>query len=74
MEELIGRLYQVAAEPDFSGVVSVFRGATSLYNRAFGFRVGFDSRHLPQEKLTINILSNVANGESKVRSVVLSVL
>lgn len=72
MEELIGRLYQAAAEPDFSGVVSVFRGATSLYNRAFGFRVGFDSRHLPQEELTINILSNVTNGENAMQQVVLS--
>ena len=30
--------------------------------------VGFDSRHLPQEELTVNILSNVTNGEGRVRA------
>jgi CubicO group peptidase (beta-lactamase class C family) len=33
--------------------------------------VGFDSRHLVQEKLTINILSNITNGENSIRDVVL---
>jgi CubicO group peptidase (beta-lactamase class C family) len=36
--------------------------------------VGFDSRHLPHEGLTINILSNITNGESGIRKVVLSSL
>jgi CubicO group peptidase (beta-lactamase class C family) len=36
--------------------------------------VGFDSRYLPQEKLTINILSNITNGENGIREVVLSFL
>lgn len=34
--------------------------------------VGFDSRYLPQDKLTINILSNITNGEEDMRDVVLS--
>jgi CubicO group peptidase (beta-lactamase class C family) len=36
--------------------------------------VGFDSRHLVQEQVTINILSNVTNGESGLRAVVLDYL
>ena len=36
--------------------------------------VGFDSRYLPQEDLTVNILSNVTNGECRVRGAVLSAL
>ena len=31
--------------------------------------VGFDSRYFPQERLTINILSNITNGEDGVREV-----
>ena len=33
--------------------------------------VGFNSRYLVQEKLTINILSNITNGEGAIRDVVL---
>ena len=33
--------------------------------------VGFDSRYFPQRKVTINILSNITNGENGVRDVVL---
>jgi len=33
--------------------------------------VGFDSRYFVQEKLTINILSNITNGENCIRDVVL---
>jgi CubicO group peptidase (beta-lactamase class C family) len=33
--------------------------------------VGFDSRYLTREKLTINILSNITNGEDGIREVVL---
>jgi hypothetical protein len=33
--------------------------------------VGFDSRHVVAEKLTINILSNITNGEELIRNVVL---
>ncbi len=33
--------------------------------------VGFDSRYLPQEKLVINILSNITNGEEDMREVIL---
>jgi hypothetical protein len=36
--------------------------------------VGFDSSHLPQEKLTINILSNITNGETGLRDAVLGFL
>jgi CubicO group peptidase (beta-lactamase class C family) len=34
--------------------------------------VGFDSRHIVQENLTINILSNITDGERELRKVVLS--
>jgi CubicO group peptidase (beta-lactamase class C family) len=33
--------------------------------------VGFDSRYLPRERLTINILSNITNGEHGMRKAVL---
>jgi CubicO group peptidase (beta-lactamase class C family) len=33
--------------------------------------IGFDSRYLLQEKITINILSNITNGENKMRDVIL---
>ena len=36
--------------------------------------VGFDSRYLLQENLTINILSNITNGENGIRDVVLDFL
>jgi CubicO group peptidase (beta-lactamase class C family) len=36
--------------------------------------VGFDSRYLPQEKLTLNILSNITNGEADIRDAVLGLL
>jgi CubicO group peptidase (beta-lactamase class C family) len=36
--------------------------------------VGFDSRYLPQGKLTINILSNITNGEVGIGKVVLGFL
>ena len=36
--------------------------------------VGFDSRYLIQEKITINILSNITNGENEIRVVVLDFL
>jgi CubicO group peptidase (beta-lactamase class C family) len=36
--------------------------------------VGFDSRYLLQENLTINILSNITNGENGIRDVVLDYL
>ena len=38
MEELIVALEEAALEGEFSGVVSVFKGASPLYNRAFGYR------------------------------------
>ena len=38
MEELIAALEEAALETEFSGVVSVFRGDATLYNRAFGHR------------------------------------
>jgi CubicO group peptidase (beta-lactamase class C family) len=33
--------------------------------------VGFDSRYRPEEKLTISILSNITNGETGIRDVIL---
>jgi hypothetical protein len=34
--------------------------------------VGFDSRHVVPENLTINILSNITNGEEEIRELILS--
>lgn len=36
--------------------------------------VGFDSRYLPKQKININIISNVTDGEEKLRSFILSEL
>jgi hypothetical protein len=36
--------------------------------------VGFDSRYVVEEKLTINILSNITNGEIGIRDVILDSL
>jgi CubicO group peptidase (beta-lactamase class C family) len=36
--------------------------------------VGFDSRYLVRERLTINVLSNITNGENGIRDVVLGFL
>lgn len=38
MDEWIGNLEQTARETAFSGVISIFQGDTTLYNRAFGYR------------------------------------
>lgn len=38
MEELIRGIEQVAAETAFSGVVSIFRGESTVFSRAFGYR------------------------------------
>jgi CubicO group peptidase (beta-lactamase class C family) len=36
--------------------------------------VGFDSRYLVQDRLTINVLSNITNGEDRIRDVILEFL
>ncbi len=38
MEELIRSIEQVAAETEFSGVVSIFRGKSTEFSKAFGYR------------------------------------
>jgi CubicO group peptidase (beta-lactamase class C family) len=38
MKELASRLDQATAESEFSGVISVFGGASTPYNKAFGYR------------------------------------
>lgn len=38
MEELIDRLDEVASEIAFSGVISVFKDGSTVFNRAFGYR------------------------------------
>jgi CubicO group peptidase (beta-lactamase class C family) len=38
MEELIRRLEQRASETEFSGVISIFRGASTVFSEAFGYR------------------------------------
>ena len=36
--------------------------------------VGFESRHLPREKLTINILSNITHGENEIAKLVQAIV
>jgi CubicO group peptidase (beta-lactamase class C family) len=38
MEEVIRRIEQAAAEAEFSGVVSIFRDASTVFSKAFGYR------------------------------------
>jgi CubicO group peptidase (beta-lactamase class C family) len=38
MEDLIRSIEQVARETDFSGVVSIFRGQSTVFSQAFGYR------------------------------------
>jgi CubicO group peptidase (beta-lactamase class C family) len=38
MEELIRRIEQVAWETEFSGVISIFRDASTVFSKAFGYR------------------------------------
>jgi CubicO group peptidase (beta-lactamase class C family) len=38
MQELKSRLEQAASEVAFSGVISIFRDASTVFNRAFGYR------------------------------------
>ena len=38
MEALIRSIEQGAAELDFSGVISIFRAASTVFNKAFGYR------------------------------------
>jgi CubicO group peptidase (beta-lactamase class C family) len=38
MKELIHRIEQTASETEFSGVISIFRGTSTLFSKAFGWR------------------------------------
>jgi len=38
MNDLLQRLEQAAAQTEFSGVISVFEGASTLFSKAFGYR------------------------------------
>ncbi len=38
MKDLIDRIEQVASETEFSGVVSIFRDASTVFSKAFGYR------------------------------------
>ena len=38
MKELVHNLEKTASETDFSGVISVFKDATIIFNKAFGYR------------------------------------
>ena len=38
MKELIDRIEQAASEIEFSGVISLFRDASTVFNKAFGYR------------------------------------
>jgi CubicO group peptidase (beta-lactamase class C family) len=50
MEELIHRIEQVAAETEFSGVVSIFRDGSLVFSQAFGYRD--IKNHLPNTTST----------------------
>jgi CubicO group peptidase (beta-lactamase class C family) len=38
MKELISRIEQAASEIEFSGVISIFRDASTMFSKAFGYR------------------------------------
>ncbi|MEJ2354273.1 MAG: serine hydrolase, partial [Anaerolineales bacterium] len=38
MKDLVHSLEQTARETDFSGVISLFKDASTVFNRAFGYR------------------------------------
>ncbi|MEJ2737003.1 MAG: serine hydrolase [Anaerolineae bacterium] len=38
MKELIDRIEEAASEIEFSGVISIFQDASTVYNKAFGYR------------------------------------
>ncbi len=38
MDELIQRIEQVAAETEFSGVISIFKDSSALFTKAYGYR------------------------------------
>jgi CubicO group peptidase (beta-lactamase class C family) len=50
MEEMIRRIEQVAAETEFSGVISIFRDGSSVFSQAFGYRD--IKNHLPNTNST----------------------
>ena len=51
MDELIQRIEQVASETEFSGVISIFKDSSALYNKAYGYR---DIKtHLPNTTSTV---------------------
>ena len=51
MEELIQRIEQVAAETEFSGVISIFKDSSTLYTQAYGYRDV--KNHLPNTTSTV---------------------
>jgi CubicO group peptidase (beta-lactamase class C family) len=57
MEELTQRIEQLASETKFSGVISIFRDASTLYTKAYGYRD--IKNHLPN---TTNTAFGIASG------------
>ena len=51
MEELIHRIEQVASETQFSGVISIFTAASTVFSKAFGYRD--IKNHLPNTTETV---------------------
>jgi CubicO group peptidase (beta-lactamase class C family) len=51
MEALIQRIEQVASETEFSGVISIFKDSSTLYNKAYGYRD--IKNHVPNTTSTI---------------------
>ena len=45
MKELIHRIEQAASDTQFSGVISIFRGDSTVFNKAFGYRDVRDKLH-----------------------------
>jgi CubicO group peptidase (beta-lactamase class C family) len=57
MEGLIQRIEQVASETDFSGVISISKDSSTLYNKAYGYRD--IKNHVPN---TTSTLFGIASG------------
>lgn len=51
MEELIRRIEHVASESEFSGIISIFKDASTVFSKAFGYRD--IKNHLPNTTSTV---------------------
>ncbi|MDQ8188584.1 serine hydrolase domain-containing protein [Pelagicoccus sp. SDUM812002] len=68
-KKLKGQIEQISKENDFSGVVSIYKGEESLYERAFGFR-DVDKELM----IDLDTRFGIASGTKFVTSLAVSVL